>query len=291
MSPTMGKPAAYECALFVALSGSVLDILSEWATFSTCRQPVHKWLLASYALLLIFRVVHSIGCQTSTSTNNIEGEFLVNLRIKGTAPKLLQCVTWFLVMPGFSIWTTAGTYWVWDVTTHSPDCMPPNFLRFTVFWQIVSYAWIVTHLVIGCVAVSAEWKLRSHAADLRALEDPETLERWGNVSQNQSESAMSERIARRCTRSGLSPKEIAALGGIAQVPVYAADEECSVCLADLQVGDTLRSLPNCVHSFHRSCIDLWLLQSSTCPLCKVEVPRPCHEGCTKRIGAGFWGWF
>lgn len=46
---------------------------------------------------------------------------------------------------------------------------------------------------------------------------------------------------------------------------------CGVCLLDFAVGDELRNLP-CGHSFHRECIDHWLLNSSTmCPIDKRDV--------------------
>jgi hypothetical protein len=45
---------------------------------------------------------------------------------------------------------------------------------------------------------------------------------------------------------------------------------CGVCLLEFDVGDELRSLP-CGHSFHRECIDHWLLNSSTvCPVDKRD---------------------
>lgn len=293
-------PAWNDMVLFATLSYSAFDIRSEWETFSTCRQPVHLWLLASYILLITFRVVHSVGSRSSASTT--EGEFLVNLRLKETMPQLMLFATWFVVMPGFTVWTVAGSFWTWHVWNHSSDCLPPQFLWFTLLWQVVSYFWIAAHLVIGCVALWRERKLRLVEADLRALEDAETVERWGNVSQLQSESASSPRFTLRGRngrnlRPGLSPAEIGALGGVieASPSSYNDSDECSVCLAELQHGEMLRCLPNCVHSFHRSCIDLWLLQSATCPLCKVEVSRhqapdasrQCPQTCAVRAER-FW---
>ncbi|XP_078160685.1 RING/U-box superfamily protein [Carex rostrata] len=45
---------------------------------------------------------------------------------------------------------------------------------------------------------------------------------------------------------------------------------CSVCLEQVNEGDLLRSLP-CLHQFHASCIDPWLRQQGTCPVCKYRV--------------------
>ncbi|KAK7276294.1 hypothetical protein RIF29_17433 [Crotalaria pallida] len=59
----------------------------------------------------------------------------------------------------------------------------------------------------------------------------------------------------------------------------ASDDEltCSVCLEQVNVGDTLRSLP-CLHQFHANCIDPWLRQQGTCPVCKFRAGTGWHEG-------------
>lgn len=44
--------------------------------------------------------------------------------------------------------------------------------------------------------------------------------------------------------------------------------DCAVCLCEFLEKDKLRLLPLCGHAFHISCIDTWLLSSSTCPLCR-----------------------
>ncbi|KAL5974578.1 hypothetical protein ACLOJK_031248 [Asimina triloba] len=49
------------------------------------------------------------------------------------------------------------------------------------------------------------------------------------------------------------------------------DTQCTVCLADYEGKDTLRILPYCGHYFHVSCIDLWLKQNSTCPVCRISL--------------------
>jgi hypothetical protein len=46
--------------------------------------------------------------------------------------------------------------------------------------------------------------------------------------------------------------------------------ECSICLA--VIGPYEQEKIACGHCFHRSCIGEWLLKSSTCPYCRVDVP-------------------
>ncbi|TKY74406.1 RING-H2 finger protein ATL11 [Spatholobus suberectus] len=51
--------------------------------------------------------------------------------------------------------------------------------------------------------------------------------------------------------------------------------ECAVCLSEFEEDETLRLIPKCSHVFHRDCIDAWLANHSTCPVCRANlVPKP-----------------
>ncbi|CAI5479826.1 unnamed protein product [Closterium sp. Yama58-4] len=47
-------------------------------------------------------------------------------------------------------------------------------------------------------------------------------------------------------------------------------KECTVCLSDFNEMELVRSLP-CTHRFHVSCIDHWLADRTTCPVCRVDL--------------------
>lgn len=51
----------------------------------------------------------------------------------------------------------------------------------------------------------------------------------------------------------------------------AVDAQCTVCLSEFRSEDTLRILPFCGHFFHSTCIDIWLQQHCTCPICRVSL--------------------
>ncbi|XP_054446656.1 E3 ubiquitin-protein ligase RLIM-like [Pteronotus mesoamericanus] len=46
--------------------------------------------------------------------------------------------------------------------------------------------------------------------------------------------------------------------------------ECSICITEYKEGSHLRTLP-CSHEFHVCCIDRWLSDNSTCPICRRNV--------------------
>ncbi|KAL8537212.1 hypothetical protein ACS0TY_012406 [Phlomoides rotata] len=47
--------------------------------------------------------------------------------------------------------------------------------------------------------------------------------------------------------------------------------ECAVCLSRFEGDEVLRLLPKCGHAFHVDCIDNWLVDHSSCPLCRNRL--------------------
>ena len=55
------------------------------------------------------------------------------------------------------------------------------------------------------------------------------------------------------------------------------EHTCSVCLCDFEPGDVLRRIPGCCHEFHQYCVDVWLKNHTTCPMCRAEISRGSVE--------------
>lgn len=51
-------------------------------------------------------------------------------------------------------------------------------------------------------------------------------------------------------------------------------QKCIVCLERFVEGEICRSLPRCNHVFHARCVDSWLIQVPSCPLCRRIVVKP-----------------
>ncbi|KAJ5071744.1 hypothetical protein M0811_09904 [Anaeramoeba ignava] len=63
----------------------------------------------------------------------------------------------------------------------------------------------------------------------------------------------------------------------AQLPTFkyhqskiSQQKNCPICLESFQESEKLRILP-CLHFFHKSCIDPWLNNHDTCPICKTKI--------------------
>jgi len=48
---------------------------------------------------------------------------------------------------------------------------------------------------------------------------------------------------------------------------------CTICLDEFFDDESVR-LFSCCHVFHTDCVDLWLKQNKSCPICKTEVAHP-----------------
>ena len=60
---------------------------------------------------------------------------------------------------------------------------------------------------------------------------------------------------------------------ISSIPVVPIEEEqsCSICLSDMSIGSPCKAIPSCKHLYHPECIDNWLKNKKTCPLCLSEA--------------------
>lgn len=77
--------------------------------------------------------------------------------------------------------------------------------------------------------------------------------------------------------SGLEPVVVAAIPTMKftrEAFSSLEDPQCTICLGEYQEKEVLRIMPKCGHSFHVSCIDLWLRKQSTCPVCRLSVEDP-----------------
>ncbi|MED6189074.1 hypothetical protein PIB30_092136 [Stylosanthes scabra] len=50
--------------------------------------------------------------------------------------------------------------------------------------------------------------------------------------------------------------------------------ECCICLSAFRDEEKLKILPGCEHRFHCECVDKWLTNHSSCPLCRASLKLP-----------------
>ncbi|CAL9225579.1 unnamed protein product [Arabidopsis halleri] len=74
------------------------------------------------------------------------------------------------------------------------------------------------------------------------------------------------------TSGGLNPSVIKSLPIFTFSAATAQNAiECAVCLSAFVDNESGRVLPNCKHTFHVDCIDMWFYSHSSCPLCRSLI--------------------
>ncbi|XP_074587652.1 E3 ubiquitin-protein ligase ATL6-like [Curcuma longa] len=97
------------------------------------------------------------------------------------------------------------------------------------------------------------------------------------VVMDESGAAVAESaVALREGLRGLSPEMIGVFPtmtyGEAKAIREGSDElECAVCISEFEEEEALRLLPGCCHVFHTECIDAWLADHVTCPVCRADL--------------------
>ncbi|CAN6467361.1 unnamed protein product [Victoria cruziana] len=49
------------------------------------------------------------------------------------------------------------------------------------------------------------------------------------------------------------------------------DPQCAICLSVFREDQKVKLLPGCHHAFHPDCVDKWLSEQPSCPLCRSSL--------------------
>lgn len=247
--------------LFFAVFYSSLDVLIEWDNYHSCSHPIQLWLLVSYLTIIVFRLSHYLGQWLSGEDRN---DFLF-LRGQRSPPKWVSVLTLGFLFPFFVSWTALGTVWLCQLQKYTPTCLPEGTqLWFFGFWLLLCYVWMGVYVSFIVIGIIYEVRSRRMEADLRLVESPDVVRRWGRLQ-------FLANYGIHFVRRGLSPGQVMLLP--AKTLEHPSSSPCSICLDELTIGDEVRFFDSCCHMFHRGCVDPWLLRNAVCPNCKQPIVR------------------
>jgi len=237
------------------------DMYRNWETFHSCNQPIREWLLGTYVLVAFLRIVRLTAPAPPPLSGLEEFDYILPHGRLGN-----------LCWPVLALWTATGTLWTFKGRAQSKLCLAEPRHHFRVLaWLVLSYTWLIFHAWVIYLAWQRKRHLQRMKDNLRAVEDDDVRSRWGNVSERFPDVPMNR------PSQGLTATEIAELPS-KTVEISEGHDDCPICLCALRPGDSVRPLASCGHTFHRACIDLWLLRRADCPLCKARIGERCNLG-------------
>ena len=182
-----------------------------------------------------------------------------------------------LIYPAFLAWTLLGTVWYIENTnlmdqnpsSHSTELVndPKENSTSTCFssenttsWYFLT--WIITFYVIIIISTT----VITYSAILYYRQIAFEMQYESLLQQYEED----ERPQMNFNLYGLSPRQIIETSKVAKAKDN--DGECSICIDEFKLGEKMRIL-NCGHRYHLPCIDVWLMQHTSCPLCKADFNR------------------
>eukprot|EP00443_Scrippsiella_acuminata_P065384 CAMPEP_0115374698 /NCGR_PEP_ID=MMETSP0271-20121206/2084_1 /TAXON_ID=71861 /ORGANISM="Scrippsiella trochoidea, Strain CCMP3099" /LENGTH=237 /DNA_ID=CAMNT_0002797745 /DNA_START=27 /DNA_END=737 /DNA_ORIENTATION=- len=224
-----------DAVLFLSLTWLSFDLCLSWDAFEGCPKPIHKWLLASYLMMVAMRLACVLSARLAAPQ---AGYFLLNLRQSSAKQQAIMNFTWLVITPLFTLWTLLGTVWIVQVMWQAPQQMPSGMhFWILIVWQVMSYLWFCMYGCVGMVAWRFEQRLRTAEVDLRALEDGDVLARWGRVSNLEGYRSLP------ATMAACHPQPSRRAGIPQQLhDNIAGNDDCPICLEGLQEGESVREL-------------------------------------------------
>lgn len=160
-----------------------------------------------------------------------------------------------LLYPVFLMSTLLGTVWYIEVIEFgqcftSEDTMNWYFLT----WIIAFYTTIIIMGTVISYSAIVHYRTYLFESQYSSL-----LEQYDEA----------ERPEMEFTINGLPPDKIR---NMQVIEVNEDDGKCAICLDTFVESMKARKLP-CMHKYHLLCIDKWLMQHTSCPICKTDFNR------------------
>ena len=207
------------------------------------------WLIIYIIVLLLFRIIHHISVNEWQNAiqkrNDTKIKRYVYMFIN-CHKILIPCIV-LLIVAGFILLSINNG----STKDEVEKCLPIHVILLTEFLLVFAVA--VTCLKIGLVYgmyISSDLSYMTRLVSERIELTPQFLS----------------------DENGTMDSQIVILSS----PIVKAYEiipngiECTICLEAIEKEHPIRNFP-CKHYFHLSCIDKWLKDHSTCPLCVATV--------------------
>lgn len=159
--PEKWKILYLDALVFSCFAYSTLDIMVDWEGSLQCKKNVGCWLLGSYAMISLFRILRYIG---QAHCNEGDENKVLHVRQPVRICRYLAWFTWIFLVPAFLCWTAMGSYRVipllWQGQNAENECLPTGRSEHIFMRLLLCYGWGIMSLMHLCGVLRFEWRLR-----------------------------------------------------------------------------------------------------------------------------------
>lgn len=215
---------------------------------SDCEAPMHIWILGEWAFLL------AIGL----------GFLIDPLRYR------IGSIMAVMMIISFIVWNLLGVVMYTYSLIRTPTCFPSTIAEEMGLFMVTIFICLALGLCFGCKKGIKVFNRYFH----QEKETKSTIDRI--KSGDFDLEAYLEKEKNTIDSYALFGSEVAVFKEYCTVKHKAPEKEeltadCPICTEVLEDDSSVIRMPVCSHSFHLDCIDRWLKNKSTCPMCRRGV--------------------
>lgn len=289
---SLGQPGSVNSGgstrLGPGLSGS--DSYSPFASYRVFRTASHRFgphlnlaLYVSILLLLFLLAILGefnetgidVPHHTGAANSNLRSESLPsNHTVTGTSPSATTSSSsttasfWFNMVISFITWILLIQVfqWLYRASSRQGSGLPPSRIRqqetLRMMNEMLSFNRNSTALANRLRLALLQRDFTGEDFDiLRALDDDSPILNGRRAARGASDESIDQLPVHRVTTDEVEESRTNEEHPPAQ---------CNICLGPFEVGEEIRTVP-CLHKFHKECIDRWLHQNNSCPICKTRA--------------------
>jgi len=246
-----------EVLYILLLAYSILANISEWSAYKTCAAPIQIFITGSELTFLV--LISTVA-------------FLKAPDLPDIPRKLLTYLFHWVLTPLCVYLPVQGTIWQIIDMRDSPQCPTVGIFSLSIWVGILS-----VYLIGAFLGYITYWKVQNWWKIYQFRRRTMRLNQMISHGEYDALNQMLLEAGELNDRVGLLKGDIEKLErrnfsqSFANMMSASQLETCPICCEDYKIGDEIVSLPKCSHAFHPECVEVWLMKTPLCPLCRKNV--------------------
>jgi len=235
----------------------IVDLCLNWSAYSNCYAPIQLFLLETYLLIVVHRIVSLIKGDPNTSR---------------PWKKCSSFLIYWVINPGFIVITIEGIIWQIQDDQYTENCIPINRVPWIVhMWIIILVIIDILVILISIFKIIKWWRIRTFRRRIDIL-----MQELSTLDQNALGQILLQSVPGDLNNQiGLTEEDLSTIASTtfseSDASIFSISDSCAICCEDFHIDEEITKLPICNHRFHKKCVTEWLVRNPLCPMCRGNV--------------------